>query len=584
MPKKAKKTTALHKRVRKIAGTIQQRGKRRLAREILAVAGIISFIIVLLQVTYPTNRTLPFTRVADVNIGSLTKRDAIDYLFRTYSSVDLTVTVADTSIKTTTDKAGVLMDFQKAADAAARYPWWQRLIPFSLFYKSLVINAKPEITLDDELAGQFAKDIKAKCDSAVKEAEVVVESGQVVLKQGADGRICHDQDIKNGLIGAALRHEKATIFIASTRQQPHKTNQVASGQFKRAQAIIDSGLTIAVMGKKTPVPREVVAGWVRLLDDTKKGVYDVGLDDQAVVAYLQTLRGDIYVAPLPTDVRTLDGKETAREGGRPGRDLDYDKTIAQIKEVLLKQKGAEVEAKAIATVPPLNYLHNYSQSQIGLERLLAAIVAEKGNYGITVTELGGMGRTASVNGDRKYVTASTYKLFIAYRVLRELEDGQLKWEDVITDGLNVKQCFEEMIVRSANRCALAYKARYGAGNIVAQMHQLGLPSIEHNSTWWATPNDMAAYLKKLERGELLRSDSRDFLLGLLKRQVWRYGIPTGIRGVQVADKVGFLEDYIHDLAIVYSPRGTYIVTVMTKGGSYAGLADVGRRVHNYLMQ
>lgn len=584
MPRKTKRTTALKKHVRKVAKDIKKRGKRRLAHEALVVVGAISFIVVLLQVTYPTNRTLPFTRVADVNIGSLTKREAINYLFQTYSSVDLTVTYTGGTVQSTTDKAGVLVDFQKAADAAARYPWWQRLIPFSLFYKALVINAKPEIRLDAQLADQFAKELKAKCNIAVREAVVGIEAGEAVLRKGSDGRVCRDQDIKNGLNGAALRHEKATAYIAATPLRPNKTNQLAAGQFEQAKSAIAKGLTISVADEKTVVPREVLAGWIRFLDDPKKGIYGVGLDNQAVRAYLQTLRSDVYVAPLPMDVRTLDGKEVARDGGRPGWDIDYDKTAALIHAALFKGKSATVEAKVGEVAPPLNYLNNYSQSQLGLERLLANIVAQKGNYGITVMELGGMGRIASVNGDRKYVTASTYKLFIAYRVLREIEDGKLKWEDVIADGLNVRQCFEEMIVRSANRCALAYKARYGANNIVAQMHQLGFASVEHGSTWWASPNDMAAYLKKLERGELLRNDSREFLLGLLKRQVWRYGIPTGIRGVQVADKVGFLEDYIHDLAIVYSPRGTYIVTVMTKGGSYAGLADVGRQVHNYLMQ
>jgi beta-lactamase class A len=95
---------------------------------------------------------------------------------------------------------------------------------------------------------------------------------------------------------------------------------------------------------------------------------------------------------------------------------------------------------------------------------------------------------------------------------------------------------------------------------------------------------MALYLQKLERGELLQGDSREFLLSLLKRQIWRYGIPTGIPNMTIADKVGFLDDYIHDLAIVYSPHGTYILAIMTKGGSYSGMADVARRVENYLSQ
>lgn len=584
MPKRSKKPKLI-KKLQKFAKAYARKRKRAwLFHEILVVAAVISAVVVAAQLVYPAERTLPFTKVADVEVGSLTKREAIDYLFNSYSSVRLTVGFADKSITTTTDRAGILVDFQKAADAVARYPLWQRLIPFSLFYKALVINAKPEIVIDTQLAEQFAAEIKKQCNIAVQEAAVTITGSDVTLKKGADGRVCSDADIRQGLMETSLRQRKASTTISSQPVRPKKTNQVATGQFEQAKAIINSGLSVVITGKKIEVPRDVLAGWVVFADDSAKASYAVTLNEAAILSYLQSLRGDIYIAPFPTDVHTLDGVETSREQGRAGRDLDYGKTIAQIKQTLLEKKAATVTAKVTEVQPPLNYLHNYSQSQRGLEGLLADIVAEKGNYGISVIELGGMGRVASVNGDRKYVTASTYKLFIVYFVLKDLEVGRLKWDDVVTSGLTVRQCFEEMIVRSANRCALAYKARYGATNVVNKMHELGFGSVEHNSTWWASPNDMALYMKKLERGELLQGESREFLLGLLKRQVWRYGIPTGIRGVPIADKVGFLEDYIHDLAIVYSPKRTYIITIMTKGGSYGGMADVARRVDTYLNQ
>jgi beta-lactamase class A len=583
MPKRTKKTKN-RKKLHTVVKILTLQKKPSNLHETGIVAGIIALIVIALQLVYPADRTLPFTKVADIQVGSLTKREAIQYLFASYSSVELTVDVAGKPVKTTTDRAGVLVDFQKAADATARYPLWQRLIPLSLFYKAAVINAKPEITVDAQLAGQFAKEIQRQCDVPAQEASVTIEHGEVVLKKGADGRLCSDKQIQENLSSTLLRHGKATAQIIAQTTSPKKTNQIATAQFIQAKSIIDSGLTVVVAGKKMPVPRGTLASWVVFNDDVTKRIHTVDLSDAAIRSYLQSLSGDVYIAPFPTDVHTIDGRESSREAGRPGRDIDYDNTIAQIKQALLQNKTATVNAKVTDVTPPLNYLHNYSQSQRGLEKLLADIVAEKGNYAITVTELGGMGRTASVNGDRKYVNASTYKLFIAYVVLKDIESGALKWEDVITGGLNVRQCFEEMIVRSANRCALAYKARYGASAIVDRMHQLGFASVEHNSTWWTAPNDMALYMKKLERSELLQGESREFLLGLLKRQVWRYGIPTGIRGVTIADKVGFLDSYIHDLAIVYSPKRTYILTIMTKGGSYGGMADAARRINTYLNQ
>lgn len=583
MPKQTRKKKT-RKKASRLSKFFTAKKQAWYLHEVLVVGGMVTVIVVVIQLLYPSDRTLPFTKVADVEVGSLTKRQAIEYLFDTYSSVPLTVDIAGTTIKSTTDKAGVLVDFQKAADAAARYPWWQRLIPFSLFYKSQVINARPEITVDDELAKQFMQTVKEKCDKKVREASVAIDKGNVTLQKGEDGRSCSEVAIKKGLASALLRHGSAQVTINTDVQHPDKTTAVAEGQFNEAQAMIAGGLTIVVGSERVVVPSEVLASWVRFVDNPAQGTYAVTLDDTTVQGYLQTHKQSVYVAPIATDVHTIDGVETRREYGRTGRDIDYDQTIAQIKQVLTDKKTKTVTAKIQTIEPPLNYLHNYSQSQQGLERLLADIVAKKGNYGVSVTELSGMGRMASVNGDRKYVMASTYKLFVAYMVLKDLENGGLKWEDVITGGLNVRQCFEEMIVQSANRCALAYINRYGATTIVAKMHELGFASVERNTTWWATTNDLALYMKKLERGQLLEGESRDFLLGLLKRQVWRYGIPTGIRNVTIADKVGFLEDYIHDIAIVYAPKGTYILGIMTKGGSYGGMADVARQVHRYMTQ
>jgi beta-lactamase class A len=582
MPKQTE--SKQRKGLQKISEVVASKRGAWYLHESFIVIGIILFILVIVQLAYPTDRTLPFTKVADIEIGSLTKREAIQYLFNNYGSVQLTVTIGDTSIKTTTDKAGVLVDFQKAADAAARYPWWQRLIPLSLFYKAAVINAKPEVSLDDQLAKQFAADVKRQCDRAASEASVAINGADVVLKQATDGRNCTDTAITQGLAAALFRHGSATTAIQPNIIRPHKTTQVATSQLQRAKSMIATNVMISVADKMVSVPKQTIASWIVFSDDPAKGVFEVTLNDEAIRSYLQSLKSNIYIEPVPVYVHVLDGNETSRDEGKPGRDFDYDSMVKQIKQMLSTGKVAIISAQTTAVQPSLQYLYNYSQSQRGLEKLLADIAASKGNYAISVIELSGMGRVASVNGGRKYVTASTYKLFVAYMVLKDLESGGLKWDDVITDGLNVRQCFEEMIVRSANRCAIAYIARYGAGNIVNKMHELGFASVEHNSTWWATVSDMALYMKRLERGELLQGESRDFLLGLLKRQVWRYGIPTGIPSVTIADKVGFLEDYIHDLAIVYSPKGTYILAIMTKGGSYGGMADVARRVHRYMME
>ena len=63
----------------------------------------------------------------------------------------------------------------------------------------------------------------------------------------------------------------------------------------------------------------------------------------------------------------------------------------------------------------------------------------------------------------------------------------------------------------------------------------------------------------------------------MKANVYRQGIPAGANG-QVADKVGFMDNLLHDAAIVYSPNGTYVLAVMTEGSSWATIADLARQI------
>ena len=67
----------------------------------------------------------------------------------------------------------------------------------------------------------------------------------------------------------------------------------------------------------------------------------------------------------------------------------------------------------------------------------------------------------------------------------------------------------------------------------------------------------------------------------MKRQVYRKGLPAGV-GVPVADKVGFLEGYLHDSAIVYSPKGVYILVIYSNGSSWGAIADAAKKIHEQL--
>ena len=83
------------------------------------------------------------------------------------------------------------------------------------------------------------------------------------------------------------------------------------------------------------------------------------------------------------------------------------------------------------TVPAkVEYDRNYSSTEDGLNALLKHYAEDHpGTYGISFLEIDGKKRNASYNSNKQFVTASTYKLFVGYSVLRREQLAGWRWED-----------------------------------------------------------------------------------------------------------------------------------------------------------
>ena len=202
-----------------------------------------------------------------------------------------------------------------------------------------------------------------------------------------------------------------------------------------------------------------------------------------------------------------------------------------------------------------------------------------GTYAVSFRELGGNGLNAQYRGVESYITASTYKLFVAYGTLKKVEKGDWKWSDEVTGGRNLSTCFDDMIIKSDNPCAEALYEKIGYKKVIDDAHALGLPSTYIGpGGQYTSADDLTTFLTKLETGTLdLKKSSRERLLNAMKRNEHRAGIPSGTSGT-VADKVGFLNGLLHDAAIVYSPKGAYVLTVMSDGATWGDIAEITRKI------
>ena len=223
--------------------------------------------------------------------------------------------------------------------------------------------------------------------------------------------------------------------------------------------------------------------------------------------------------------------------------------------------------------------------------------ARSANYAITIEELDNAVanndlRTASYRGDAQMVPASTYKVFVAYAVLHEIEQGSYTLHTVTRNGQTIDTCLTAMIVESSNDCGRALGFLLGWKHINNLLAEQGMTHtdlynyVEGNDEpvgdKHTTANDSAALLKGLYTGGLLNQDHTKLLLDLMKRQAWRERIAAGLpSGTEIASKPGWLDNIQSEIAIVYGPVSTYSISVYSTEASPAPLAELSTLVYNY---
>lgn len=250
----------------------------------------------------------------------------------------------------------------------------------------------------------------------------------------------------------------------------------------------------------------------------------------------------------------------------------------------LDQEQAEAAPEpepAPAPEPPAQTNVNFDGD---LNALLGQLAAQHpGQISISVQELGGQNRSASTGTGKSFVTASTYKIFVAYSIIREVEAGQRDWSDPVLGDRDLAQCFQDMIVLSDNPCPEKLGPEIGWGNIWADASAQGAGNTRGGEGGIRTnAQDLTNFMSNLSGGILAMSGpGHDRLRNALAANVHREGIPAGSAG-QVLNKPGFINGNLHDTAIVHHPSGTYVLTVLTQGSSWSSVAAITRDIETAL--
>lgn len=242
-------------------------------------------------------------------------------------------------------------------------------------------------------------------------------------------------------------------------------------------------------------------------------------------------------------------------------------------------------AEAVTSNLPVKISQFNQELQIDNRTNLGDLPSQTTTAVVTI-DLVGKGRgNVNYNGDVQFTSASTYKIYVAYAMIHDVETGTRSWNSRI-NGTTWEQCLNRMIINSDNGCPEVYinSSAMGYPKFNQLIHdELGVSSKTQMEPYnmRTTASDLAAVLQKLYQGKLMTEDNKNRLLSLMQQQIYRQGIPAGVgTSATVADKVGFLDNLLHDAAIVSSTRGDYVMVIMTNGESWPFIAKVAGYVHS----
>lgn len=549
----------------------------RLQNLVLIVLGLL-VAVVIAQVLYPGSWMLPVAKIGhDTYLWG--NEQPVRQRIADLNARQLSIQTGTKRYHPTGQDIGFTYDAEATIKQAAQYPFAHRFIPFSM----IGIGLKPRALVsrvDPVATDLFAQRLAQENDTPVVNAGLSAQDGKLVLVPGAPGRQ-HDPKAIAQLLRTTIQGGGTHAEIKPTLVEPQITSEAAGRLIATAQKQIDTGLTLSVEDDKLTPSRSTLASWFRLGYNEVDRKPVMTLDEPAIQAYLATVKQRFYLAPGTTVVRMVDDQEVSRRVGAAGRGIDEKTAALQIQAALNENRPAVV-LRTTSLAPKLSHIRTYSNTELGLQLLVNHVASSKGNYAIAVREIGGASRSASAGGGKQFVTASTYKLFVAYSTLKRIESGAFSWSDG-THNTDLATCFDRMIIDSDNPCAETLGARIGWSTIGAEMRELGLTATTFTTPVRSTADDEALLLAKLARGQILADGSRDRLIDRMKRQRYRQGIPAGT-GAIVADKVGFLGSYLNDAAIVYGPPSTYVLVILTSGSSWAQIADAARQIHAHMAQ
>ncbi|MDX2776315.1 peptidoglycan binding domain-containing protein [Streptomyces caniscabiei] len=543
----------------------------------LGISTIVAF-----QMAYPLDRGLPLANVAGQPVMLASYSDMAKVVSEKFDATKVQLVLGEKTAEFPIKELGAEPNTDKMVAQLGEYPFWQRFIPGSILWQPVQI-VRADIYYSDKKLQEFAQREAKAFTKPASNARLTIKDGALKAENEAAGSEVYPDRLR-ALVGMTdmKMGNVTTVSVPYKPLEPQFTSKDFADVRSQAEQALDHTVTIRAEGKAFSPDRKEIASWLVLGGD-ENGRPTLSVDKEKIKGFLQSINEKVGTPAGQTNITIVNGRETGRTPGATGRAINVDTLSDELSTAILAPTTAiTLNAQFVDVQPSVIFNSKYTTTQEGLQAYVQDVAASR-NMHIVIQQLDGEKWYAHARETESIPSASTFKLYLAKILFDKIDAGEIRWSDPMLDT-TVAGCFERMTVASTNPCAESWIAQWGRGYINDYIYRLGFSTGTSFTTGGAvqtTAADLNRYMIELNNGTILSGANRERLLDSLGRHPYRYGIPTGSAGI-VHDKVGFLWDYVHDTAIVQHPRGTYVMTVMSKGQSYGAIANVTREVERIM--
>ncbi len=251
-------------------------------------------------------------------------------------------------------------------------------------------------------------------------------------------------------------------------------------------------------------------------------------------------------------------------------------------------------------------------SNLSLDQVVqSALQGTKGDYGVVVKNLNN-NEVYNLNEHEFFEAGSLYKLWVMATVFQKIQRGELKEDDILTEDiqvlnekfnidsntaeltegritLSVAGALKQMVTISHNYAALLLAEKVGLSSVDKFLKDNNFSESRigtNGESPFTSASDISLFFEKLYKGQLADEQYTKEMIDLLKNQQLNDKLPKYLpEGVTIAHKTGEIDYLSHDGGIVYSPKGDYIIIVLTKSdiptAANDRISQISKNVYDY---